>query len=129
MELQDYRHIWLYAKGHYQRENVTEDLQNIIAERNMLEPSHVHEEYLYSILLDILIEHAQPHLLADYILEAFGVKTLFPNKPHTREDGLISLLGKICCLPVRDADKNICINLGVIDTNILPKRAWMDINL
>jgi hypothetical protein len=117
---QDYRHIWLYAKGHYEYSDIVlEDLQKIISERNMIEPEYVQYEYILKILLDIIMEHSSHHLVTGYVLEAFGVVRLFKNKEWTKQDTLISLLGKISILPLTKKDGSR-VELGKADKDIIP---------
>ena len=117
--MQDYRHVWLYAKGHYERDDCLEDLKIIIAERCLLYPEHVSTEEVFNVLLTITQEHMQKHLYVPMLLEVFGLRKLFPNKPHEMEDGIRLLLSNISTISVRDKGE-ILIDLGKPDPKILP---------
>ena len=125
-KLDSYRHIWLYAKGRYDRSEDTtlEDLKKIIAERNGLDPECVEYEYLVKILLDIIFEHHPKHysghLLSEVVLEAFGIKRRLFHDEWNDNKTLISLLGNICQFPVKDREGNMLIHLGDADKKILP---------
>ena len=46
-------HVYLYAKGWYERKDVVEDLKQIFGKRNAMDPEYFTEEELVSMLLNI----------------------------------------------------------------------------
>jgi len=50
-------HIYLYAKGWYEKTDVVEDLKVIFGERNAIEPDYITEEDLVLMLLNITWPH------------------------------------------------------------------------
>ena len=129
LKLQDYRHIYLYAKGHYYKDDSIEDLKVIIGARCNLEPQHVSTEEVFRVLLTITHQHMREDLYVRMLLEAFGIRKLFPNMPHEISDGIKILLANISHVQIySDAEqKDVIVNLGKADSKILPLRKKVDI--
>ena len=124
-------HLWLYAKNHYIRHNVWEDLKLLVALRCGLEPEHVTKGGVLMVLGNIVIPilhgsinelenfigRLSPEHLMHYSLRWGHNKDLAPE-PY--EDVLLAAYLSIMSLQtVRDGDK-ILIPLDEADPDLLP---------
>ena len=127
-KLEDYNHVWLYAKGHYFKDDRLEDLKVIVGERCALDPQYVNNEEIFRILLTITHRHLREDLYVRMLLEVFGIRKLFPNEPHEIKDGIGHLLGAICQIQIFD-DNEMLINIGEADVKILPLNPKIDVTI
>jgi hypothetical protein len=51
------KHIYLYAKHHYVRNNIIEDLKIIYGKRNGIDPEHMQVRDIISCILNLTIKH------------------------------------------------------------------------
>lgn len=124
-ELQDWRHIWLYAKGHYKRGDLMKDLKVLIGHHAALMPEHVSDEDI----LIVLCENAIPYLTTegnvDYRMRKFFEDLIFAthheNRPLTVADIAQKLLSVLSIVRVMDDEGRAVINLGEADYELLPK--------
>lgn len=122
-QLQDWRHIWLYAKEHYKRGFMMEDLKILIGHHAALEPKRVSENDILSVMCEIVypyftsgnVEYKLQTLLKDLILTSQGTK-----RPLDVGCVVARLLSVIQLVKTRRGGKEI-INLGEPDFNLLPE--------
>ena len=102
------RHIYLYAKGWYERNNKLEDMKIIIGERSGLLPEWVSKLDIETVLIHLTWKHIQKG--GEYLFSSFVA--------HCINDNIV-----IACLSIL-AIQNIAdigFDLGQPDYNLLPK--------
>jgi len=107
-----YRHLYLYAKGHYERTTIMEDLKVIIGKRSMILPEHVSEENVLLVTSNAVGTNLNfikfIHILSDirryYKINDFTTLILLTILSHMRFMDI--------------ADLNF--DLGIADAKILP---------
>ena len=103
------RHIYLYAKGWYQRNDKLNDMKIIIGERSALLPRDVSRFDVESILMHLVWKHIQKQ--SEYLFSSFVA--------HCLNDDLITAC--LYVLMIQDVN-DIGFDLGQPDYNLLPKR-------
>jgi hypothetical protein len=101
------RHIYLYAKGWYERSNSLTDMKKIMGERCGLLPDHIREGDIKLVLLDIVWQFLSKK--NDYCFRQF--------MSHCEECGVIQ--GCLIQLALTEINE-IGFDLGKPDSNILP---------
>lgn len=146
MKVCDYNHLILYAKGHYERGNLLEDMRKIVAERCALLEEHVSTSDIWHICAAALMKHCDKHVQERVFTALFeprveetlgfasGPKTV-PSIVCPLERAVRNVLSELCHLVVRelkleagakpmservDSDYEIMLELGRPDPNVLP---------
>jgi len=125
IELDSSRHFYLYAKGHYQKNDTLEDLKILLGEYCMAYPEHISTDDV----LDHLLRLAHKQFKNEYSFLKF-MSDLLPKNHwkfinNDEKDIPLELLMIKKCLSVlryaqvKDDDINI-LNLGKADPKILP---------
>lgn len=124
MEIEEARHIILYAKGHYKRGDMMEDLQKIIVHITGLEKRFVYPHVIYDIVAKIFNKYVSVQDKNNFISALFSYD-IFEGQPTqiTTEKAITYLLSTLACLKTRASDGSIRLDLGEPDPNILPLRA------
>ena len=107
------RHFYLYAKGHYVKTDVVEDLKTLVSKRCMLEKKYITENNILSSLLPLVYKHITND-------REFGI--LVFDIANAKGDYAVILWKCLLVLhsvKVRDAD-TLLIDLGKADENVLP---------
>ena len=112
-----FQHIYLYAKGHYKKANVMDDLRKILAYELSISEHYVNDDFVKKIVIEIAIEHLQDdrgQMSKNYISEQLYNLVVSENKI---EYSLIILT----CSRVIDDEGNYIIKLDAKpDPDILP---------
>ena len=127
--LVDYRHIYLYAKGHYKRTDVIEDLRKILAERNALEPEDVAKFVILNVVSKLAFNEIKNDDRFQKLIEEFFTyvpdtdgKTRLYSEDTTLIHVINRMLAILANVSVLDNNKNLILNLGNPDFKILPKK-------
>jgi len=115
----DIRHLYLYAKGHYVRTNIVEDLKIIVGRITWVYPEHTDK----GDILYWLTKEAYKHMknghdgFFDFISIFFPENQFYVNEG---DDSIDMIIKK--CLSILSLTKvcDIDIVLGEADRNILP---------
>ena len=124
----DFNHLILYAKEWYKRSpNVIVDIKKIMAHRCAMEVEHISEDDVWQCCVMALAKYANPNQIHRYLGELFiprfnenskDFKFFEPNCPLERAiQNILTVLQRLICV---DDSKNIILNLGHPDSNILP---------
>ena len=124
----DYNHLLLYAKNHYQRGVLMDDLKKIVAERCGMFVEHISPDDVWQNVLMCLLKYAnqreieyflgrlfQHGVYDDFDQLSFGYDT---NCPIIR--ALRMALGMLSTLKVMNKDGTPIMELGEPDPKILP---------
>jgi len=128
MKTCDYNHLILYAKGHYERNNVLGDVKVILAERCGLQSaSHVSDEDMWMMVHHALLEYAGQyihHYLRELFKPLHGEEDFGPLVWFTRncplERAVRLALIHLMRIKVLDDEGNQILKLGSPDPAILP---------
>ena len=126
-EYDDYRHVLLYAKHHYECNNTVDDLRIILAKRCAFNIEHMTNSHIWNNMVNCLEKYATPKELISMMYKQFN-----PSYDEELSLGMWSetcpfersLRQGLCILStvqVFDKDKAI-LNLGSADPDILPLR-------
>ena len=115
-------HIYLYAKGHYQRGNLIEDLKKIFGERSAIDPEYYSVEDILHVLLGIVC----PRIESSYYFREF-ILDLLPINYWRLDRGeydfehavIYKCLSVLRMTQVKEGSK-ILIELDDPDPDILP---------
>jgi len=124
----DYRHIYLYAKGWYQRSsNIFTDIKKILANRSGVNYQHIGND----IVLDALLRLAYKHIKNERNFLDFwekispdGIyrKNALLGQPTQEDNGFYEATLRACLSILRYVDvKEIDGSLGKANYSILPK--------
>jgi len=124
--LQDWRHIWLYAKGHYARSgDLLSDLKVLVGHHSAIKPEHVTE----GDILIVMCEIAHPYLMtgnAESKLREFLANLIRISQekktPLSVADVANRLLVALSLVRTRYGGEEV-IKLGEPDYNLLPAPA------
>lgn len=124
MELNQYRHFYLYAKGKYQtRANILDDLRIIQADYCGLFPDSVSDRDIIGMLSRISYPHIHEGNFEDLIFRitgnAFHIMYDFDDRTPT-EKAALAFLSILMFVPVYNDEKEMLLNLGAPDPDILP---------
>lgn len=125
MEICDFNHIILYAKGWYKRTDFLDDVHKILAHRCGTKEEYMSDEDVWA-----LIVHASEKYLSEY--ERVEVMTRMFSGSHVDDNVTVSdflvwqgqtswlrpakmIVGKLSCVEVKGV-----LNLGTPDSKILP---------
>lgn len=119
-----WRHIYLYAKGHYRREGILTDLRIIVGRGVACEPQHISN----TDILDVVYEVVSPYL-TDTVRSMSFLTVLWnlldvsrsKDRPLIVEDIVAELLSILSVIRVRGADGKEFIKLGAPDYTLLPR--------
>jgi hypothetical protein len=128
-------HFFLYAKEHYQKGDVLDDLKNIMAHRQHQKPEQVCIGNIVIVLVQIVqkLTAGDPCFLQQFILRIREDLVVWPNhfpafKQPTFDEVLINAcLGELATAIVQEG-KTIYIRLGNPDPSILPLRQATNIS-
>jgi len=121
------RHIYLYAKGHYKREDTIEDMRKLVGVRCGIDSECISIADIRSILIGLVWSH----ITTDYQFEEF-IEDLHPSnvwkhsyKAQIEKDYTFDRVFISKCLSVLRFQKvkDIPFNLGKADLNILPLKS------
>ena len=121
------RHIFLYAKGHYQISDQTEDMKKIIGERAGIEPNYIGSNDILQVLINIAWNYINTHgQFIDFINDLNPINAwkhgylATASKEQSISDFNRTLISK--CLSVLRFQKvtDIPFELGKADPTILP---------
>ena len=116
-------HIYLYAKGHYQKSDVCDDLKIIIGKRSMIPSQFISLSDIGMILLDLVFKHIQESCNSKYYFLEFMSKMNPDNywKVSTivDSDDYHHVLFKNCLSFLRQVEVKD-LDLGQADSSILP---------
>lgn len=118
-------HIVLYAKGHYKRSNMMDDLKILVANRSGLEPDQIFDTTVFDVIYNIAYPFLTQSFLRSVILDSFGdnnSKFYIEGNDQTSLAQIIErLLVIISMIGVLDDDGNTIYELDEPDYSILPK--------
>lgn len=125
-----YRHIVLYAKGYYKKENTIDDLKIIIAkisESSLIENALLSD--IYKMVAETYIQIARLNNLRHCLINIFDLRYLYsrrdPNKISV-EEMINYLLGQIAKVCMQNEDESLIFDIGKPDYDILPKDKQSD---
>lgn len=118
MDKNSYTHLYLYAKGWYEQDNLIDDMRAILAHRSGVKEKSISAEAIIQVLVNV----AWPHIVQnksrfDEIMRvfAFGDTIMYPdNKLYA---AIALLLGVLHFTTTKD------LNLGQPDGEVLPVSA------
>lgn len=124
-------HIFLYAKGHYERSDVIKDLKVIVGQRCGIEPEDITTTDVIEVVLAVTIPHVRrsEHLLREFILGLRETRywEVSPGQkdPYTFDKALLRrCLSVLSMTMVKGKDGEILIPLDDPDPAILPLKAY-----
>lgn len=110
--MEEWRHFILYAKGHYRKTALLEDLKQILAKYCRIEPGQARLFDICEILLGIYLSHSTEARQKDLVMRIFS----------SEECGIITaiehLIGAISTIKVFQGEKEL-LALGEPDPDIL----------
>ena len=122
-------HIYLYAKGHYQKTDTIEDLKVILGHRSGTPADCISRKDIMDVLCKIVWEHLYNNSTFDNptmfqkvierINPTFDILP-YPKQASTLERTIKALLSILLNLKVRDDKGNTLIELDRADYTILP---------
>ena len=124
MEVCDFNHVLLYAKGHYKQDNIIDDLKKIYAKRSAINPEDMSLSDVCELSLNALEKYA-PNKVSHVIEDLFknSIRLFYDKKEYSNEFYLTiilqSILSKLRYILIVKNEK-IILNLGEPDKNILP---------
>lgn len=125
--LNDKRHLYLYAKGHYKTTDTINDLKKIIAKITMIHPEHISiKDIKYWLLSEAYKYINTHHSFIDFLDSNCFTMHVYTNENKNisnnfaREFNLYLIYKSLSILRLSKI-KDIDIELGVIDEEILPK--------
>ncbi len=108
--MNDRRHLYLYAKGHYEKNDIVKDLRVIVAKMCMMYPEHVVEGDIAHWLLEEVYKHIKTK--DDF----FRFFSLTYYSWGNKIDIIRNSLSFLKFIKVKDID----IELGQPDPHVLP---------
>jgi len=100
-------HIYLYAKGHYQTNDILEDLRQIVAHRSNLSPTDVSNRLIVLVVAEVAYSHIKGE-------QAFvELVSKLADCRNVREFLKVLLVPILLC-------KTAGLNLGKSDSSVLP---------
>lgn len=111
-----FRHIYLYAKGHYQRDpmisGLKSDLSRIIGAVCGLDHIHIPIRDIYQILCGLVYRHfKQESHFTDMMMRVLAA--------NDEDERIYAFLCVLSVVKVRDGD-TVLMDLGAADPNVLP---------
>lgn len=127
----NYRHIYLYAKGHYAQGNEILDLRVILAKRSNMQPNQIGRRDIFQVVLNAVMEsiaagcHEYRYdIMMRNLLEDIwsrGDRLFSSGRPEDISDAVIkSMLSTLMMCRVFSHDGVRLIELGEPDPEILP---------
>lgn len=125
-------HIILYAKNHYKRTDIIEDLRILVGHRNYCDPKFITKSDVFHVILDITLPHILYHgeqkpenVLREFFIDLYPVNR-FKFGSNEDEDYFLALIRK-CLSYLRNtkicrSDGSMIMELDDPDYTILPKR-------
>jgi len=116
-------HIWLYAKYHYKRGNVIEDLNKILADRSGIKAEHIDIKSIFIVLCEIVYPYLSEYNFVTFLEDSFR-KWVDYETTTTLEKVFERLLWILHDVKVKEYVNDkwvILIELDEPDYNILPK--------
>jgi hypothetical protein len=122
----DYNHLWLYARGHYVRNDLIEDLQKIFMARSGTELKF-NPITIVSIILEQVLPHLNTRVVIEVVEVALGFKVRKLYRGFTEEqiqkiytiEVIEFLLGQMSAIAIYTDDREPLVNEGRPDSNIL----------
>jgi hypothetical protein len=109
------RHIFLYAKYHYQQNSVIEDLKKILSERSNIDAEYITFDDILIVLFSIVFNYIKTeYRFLELFQDIFRRTEIY--KQTSREAVIESFLSVLRFIKVKD----IPFKLGEADPNILP---------
>ena len=129
MKLERWRHLYLYAKYHYERTDIVDDLKTIIAKECLLDKSGVSSAGVVSVLADAAWKHINTEREFKELMERISPDSMEMRCRRLLQDGtpydyytatINALLGVLSMVKVYSNDEML-INLGEPDFTLLPE--------
>ena len=118
-KMNDVRHLYLYAKGHYQRTDITKDLKVIVGKLTMMYPEHVDIGNILFWLTKEVYKY-----ITDYDDFFNFISAYFPENKYLYEDinqdSYYILIRKCLSILSLTSVDEIGYDIGVADREILP---------
>jgi hypothetical protein len=115
------RHIFLYAKGWYEKNDIIKDMKVIMGMRCGIDPIHISKENIITILTRIIWDYIRHlHQFEDFVFDLHPGNAWKFGDPRKEKDFNERLIRK--CLSILSLQKvvNIPFELGEADPTILP---------
>lgn len=116
-KLEDWRHIILYAKGHYRKTATIKDLQSIIGRLCGINPEDVGLADILHVVTDLFVKHTSDNQKKDFFSRLF----MFDEKVDVKIV-IKRMLSYLSVVPVI-VDGIEKLHLGDADPEVLPLRA------
>lgn len=114
------RHIFLYAKGHYQRNDIVKDMKKILGKRSGINGQHIHIGNVHYVLTALVWHYINHEFrFVDFIFN------LNPNSRKNRTETIpnnfdIILIKECLFVLMKQERKHIPFELGEPDPTLLP---------
>lgn len=123
------RHVYLYAKNHYQHTDVIEDMKQIFSVRNGISPEYIRTGDMARMLLSMAYPHIETkHQFMEFVLDLhpdeYWKCWLESSKQHDFFEAVVGkCLSILAMTTVFDTEsRKVIIELGKADPDILPLR-------
>lgn len=120
-----YRHIFLYAKDRYRRGNMMEDLRILVGHITAIVPEHVRDEDILEVVHGVAFEQMLKRGTSERIQLGIYSEILRVTRKEDRppriQDIVENLLAILTITRVRTKEKEILLNLGEPDYELLPR--------
>jgi len=116
-------HVYLYAKGHYEKNDLIKDLKKIFSERNGIDPGYISIRDITHMLLSMTWPHVNDtYHFTDFILDLDpSCYWKLSNDDYTFGHAVIlKCLSILRMTTVKDKDNKTLIELDDPDPDILP---------
>jgi len=124
-------HVYLYAKGHYKKTNVIEDLKIIYGKRNGIEPEFITLADIVSNLADLTFQYitVNKHSLIEFISDISPMSCwkigaepveLYGQKFHSHDSYALAVIKKCLSILRFTSKKSFRNELDYADPSILP---------
>lgn len=111
-------HIYLYAKGHYAKNDIIDDLKIIMGHRSMISPENIQMDDIWNVISSLTFKHIVESGNPENSFQQFVLKLMpWDNKIIYNEfwKNLFS-----SCLSILRFVRVENLDLGKADSNILP---------
>lgn len=116
-------HIYLYAKGHYEKNNLVEDMKKILGKRSGIDPEYMTAADVVHVLLSMTSPYIKDnHHFREFILDLHPVNywKLTRGEYSFDEAVIRKCLSILRMTQVIDKDNKVLIELDDPDPDILP---------
>jgi len=121
------RHIYLYAKGHYQKSDMVEDMKVLLCERSG--SKHITTEDIIIVLSSLVYPYIENqyrfrHFLADLDPESYWKWQCDISDQYTFQKALISKCLAVLSMVKVMEGKKVIMDLGNPDSGVLPIKVY-----